>query len=92
MNQKENIKALRDAIEEANTKETYGLYNIKNIIIEIEELEKLKDALGLLEAGFSLTSYYLTREQEKIFKIYEIDVDVGKPIKAENIKEIEERK
>lgn len=92
MNQKENIKALRDAIEEANTKEMYGLYNIKNIIIEIEELEKLKDALDLLEAGFSLTNYILTREQRKLLKAYSIDVDVGKTIKAENIKEIEERK
>lgn len=85
MKQEENIKALRDAIEEANTKETYGLYNLNNTIVEQKDLDTLKEAIDLLEAGFNLNNFLLTTGQKKLFKAYKIDIEKGKAINVDNL-------
>lgn len=88
MKQEENIKALRDAIEEANTKETYGLYNLNNTIVEQKDLDTLKEALDLLEAGFNLNNFFLTTGQKKLFKAYKIDIEKGKAINVDNLEAV----
>lgn len=94
MKQEEKIKALKEAIKEANTKETYGLYKIKNIVLGSIDLDiGLLEALDLLEAGFNLKNYSLNRRQKKLLEAYNIDTEAGKTISKENIdKIIEERK
>lgn len=93
MNQEQNIKALKEAILEANTKETYGLYKIKNTIVRASDLDTLTEALGLLEAGFNLNSYLiLTKEQRRLFKAYEIDIEKGKNLTIEDVKEYEKKR
>ena len=87
MKQEEKIRALRDAIEEANTKETYGLYKINNVVVEAGDLDTLTEALDILDAGFNLKNYLLTKGQVKLLEAYEIDIDKGKTITAGNIKE-----
>ena len=88
MKQEEKILALRDAIEEANTKETYGLYKINNVVVEAGDLDTLTEALDILDAGFNLKNYLLTKGQVKLLEAYEIDINKGKTINAGNIKEI----
>lgn len=93
MNQEEKIKALKEAILEANTKETYGLYKIKNTIVSANDLDTLIEALDILEAGFNLNSYLiLTKEQRRLFKAYEIDIEKGKNLTIDDIKEYEEKR
>lgn len=93
MNQEEKIRALRDAILEANTKATYGLYRIKNKIVDANDLDTLTEALDILEAGFNLKHFLLTDGQRKLLKAYEIDIEKGQTISKDNIdKVIEERK
>ena len=93
MNQEQKIKALREAILEANTKETYGLYKINNTIVEANDIDTLEDALDLLEAGFNLNNYVLTKEQRKLLKAYEIDIEKGKNLNTGNLNELaKERK
>lgn len=87
MKQEEKILALRDAIEEANTKETYGLYKINNVVVEAKDLDTLTEALDILDAGFNLKNFLLTKGQKKLLEAYEIDIDKGKTINAGNIKE-----
>ncbi len=88
MKQEEKIKALREAILEANTRETYGLYNINNVIVEAKDLDNLGIALDTLEAGFNLTTFVLTTGQKRIFKAYGIDTEKGKTLNGDNIKEL----
>ena len=90
--QQERINALRDAIEEANTRETYGLYNLNNTIVRAEDLETLTEALNLLEAGFNLKTYLLTAGQKKLLKAYEIDITKGKTITTKNLEEMQKTK
>ena len=93
MNQEQNIKALKEAILEANTKETYGLYKIKNTIVRASDLDTLTEPLNLLEAGFNLNSYLiLTKEQRRLFKAYEIDIEKGKNLTIDDIKEYEKKR
>ena len=88
MKQEEKINALRDAIEEANTKETYGLYILNNTIVEQKDLDTIKEALDLLEAGFNLNNFSLTAGQKKLFKAYKIDIEKGKAINIENLEAV----
>lgn len=88
MKQEEKIRALKDAIEEANTKATYGLYRLKNKIVDAQDLDTLIEALDILEAGFNLKNYLLTKGQKKLLEAYKIDIEEGKTINAGNIKEI----
>lgn len=85
MKQEEKINALRDAIEEANTKETYGLYKINNVVVDAGDLDTLIEALDILEAGFNLKNYLLTKGQAKLLKAYEINTDTGKNITKETL-------
>ena len=86
MEQELKIKVLREDIIKLNLKETYGLYKIKNIILETKDLELLEQPLKLLEAGFNLKNYILTTGQQKLFKAYEIDITTGKDLNEDNIK------
>lgn len=92
MKQEEKIRALRDAIEDANTKETYGLYKINNVVVEASDLDTLTEALDILEAGFNLKNYLLTKGQKKLLEAYKIDIEEGKTINAGNIKAITRKK
>ena len=93
MNQEEKIRALKDAILEANTKATYGLYRLKNKIVDASDLDTLTEALDILEAGFNLKNFLLTKGQKLLLEAYEIDIEAGKTISKDNINEvIEERK
>ena len=93
MNQEEKIRALKDAILEANTKATFGLYRLKNKIVDASDLDTLTEALDILEAGFNLKNFMLTERQRKLIKAYDIDIEQGKTISKDNINEIiEERK
>ena len=93
MKKEEKIRALKDAIEEANTKATYGLYRLKNKIVDAQDLDTLIEALDILEAGFNLKNYLLTDRQKKLLEAYEIDIEAGQTISKDNIdKVIEERK
>ena len=93
MSEKEKIRALRDAIKDANTKATYGLYRIKNKIVDANDLDTLEGALDILEAGFNLKNFMLTERQRKLIKAYDIDIEQGKTISKDNIDEvIKERK
>ena len=93
MNQEEKIKALKEAILEANTKETYGLYKIKNTIVRASDLDTLIEPLNLLEAGFNLNNYLiLTKEQRRLFKAYEIDIEKGKNLTIEDVKKYEKKR
>lgn len=85
MKQEEKILALRDAIEEANTKETYGLYKINNVVVEAKDLDTLTEALDILEAGFNLKNFLLTKGQKLLLEAYEIDIEAGKTIKAHDL-------
>lgn len=85
MKQEDKIKVLRDAVEEANAKETYGLYKIKNVVVEQNDLDTIDQPLDILEAGYSLNNYKLTAGQLKLFKAYEIDIETGEPIKAKDL-------
>lgn len=93
MKEKEKIKALRDAIEEANTKETYGLYKINNTIVDANDLDTLAEALDILEAGFNLNNFLLTIGQRRLLKAFKINTELGKNINNESLKAyVEERK
>ena len=93
MSEKEKIRALRDVIKDANTKATYGLYRIKNKIVDANDLDTLEEALDILEAGFNLKNFMLTERQRKLIKAYDIDIEQGKTISKDNIDEvIKERK
>lgn len=85
MNQEEKIRALRDAVINANTKATYGLYRLKNKIVDASDLDTLTEALDILEAGFNLKNFLLTDRQKELLKAYEIDIETGKTIKAEDL-------
>lgn len=80
-----NIQALRDAIQDANTKGTYGLYKIKNIVATAEDLDNLETPLELLAEGYNLKTYLLTKEQKQILEAYRIDIEIGKNINVETI-------
>lgn len=85
MNQEEKIRALRDAVINANTKATYGLYRLKNKIVDASDIDTLTEALDILEAGFNLKNFLLTDRQKELLKAYEIDIETGKTIKAEDL-------
>ena len=80
MNEKDKIKALRDAIAEVDTRETYGLYKINNVIVEANDLDTFKEPLDILEAGFNLKQYLLTEGQKKLLRAYDINIEKGKNI------------
>lgn len=88
MSQEEKIKALRDAIKDANTKATYGLYRIKNKIVDANDLDTLEEALDILEAGFNLKHFLLTDGQRKLLKAYEINIEAGETITKDNINKL----
>ncbi len=93
MNQEEKIRALRDAVINANTKATYGLYRLKNKIVDASDLDTLTEALDILEAGFNLKNFLLTDRQKELLKAYEIDIEQGQTISKDNIDKVaEERK
>ena len=92
MKQEEKILALRDAIEEANTKETYGLYKINNVVVEAKDIDTLTEALDILDAGFNLQNFLLTKGRKKLLEAYEIDIEAGKTIKAHDLETKKERK
>lgn len=89
MNNLEDLEALEQDIEEITNNNEYGLVKLKDIVIDLRELEQLTSNIKTLKQGYNLSMYNktLTDNQKDILEAYNIDFLKGKElVSLEDIK------